>query len=157
MTNDQDSRLMDAFRKLRDAEAAPDEEALYAFYDALPTMAAGDMLGEWRGGILSRGHPVERQLAVMRWAGKRFAGPDEVYPIISLDGEGKRVVNDALGAATLREVAFRGVVTATMIYDSAPVFDHFRRVGNDLVVGAMDRKGDDGPMLFFYLERLADR
>ena len=40
-----------------------------------------------------------------------------------------------------------------MIYDQHPIFDHFRKVNDDLVVGAMDRKGDAFP-LFFYLRRL---
>lgn len=141
------------FVQLRDGDTAPDENVLFNFFDRLPAMPAERMLGDWTGGILSRGHPVESQLAAMRWDGKRFCGANEVYPIISRDERGHRVVNDILGAASLREVVFRGVATATMIYDKSPVFDHFRKVDDHLVVGVMDKKGNDSP-LFFYLARL---
>ena len=48
---------------------------------------------------------------------------------------------------------YRGVVTATMVYDRHPIFDHFRRIADDRVLGVMDRKGDEAP-LFFFLRRL---
>ncbi|WP_295801738.1 DUF4334 domain-containing protein [uncultured Microbulbifer sp.] len=142
------------FIHLRDGEEVPSQAELFAFFDRLLAMPAQRMLGDWAGGILSRGHPVEGQLTAMRWNGKRFSGADEVYPIISLDEQGNRVINDVLGTASLREVVFRGVATATMIYDKSPVFDHFRKVHENLVVGVMDQKGNENP-LFFYLERLS--
>jgi hypothetical protein len=58
-----------------------------------------------------------------------------------------------MGQASLREVAYRGVVTATMVYDQHPIFDHFRRVSGDVVLGVMDRKGEE-KSLFFWLRRL---
>jgi len=145
--------LEEKFVSLRDRGEAPWEQELFAFFDSLPAMPAQRMLGDWTGGVLSRGHPVEGQLTAMRWGGKRFNSADEVYPIISQDDQGNRVINDVLGTASLREVVFRGVATATMIYDKSPVFDHFRKVHDHLVVGVMDQKGNDQP-LFFYLERL---
>ena len=33
---------------------------------------------------------------------------------------------------------YRGVVSATMIYDSLPIIDIFRKVDDDTVLGAMD-------------------
>ena len=56
--------------------------------------------------------------------------------------------------ASLRAVEHRGVVTATMVYDNHPVFDHFRRVDGATVLGLMDRKGEPAP-LFFWLRRSA--
>ncbi len=53
-----------------------------------------------------------------------------------------------MGEATLRMVEYRGVVTATMVYDKHPIFDSFRAVDADTVMGAMDRKGEDAPLLF---------
>ena len=141
------------FERLLDPAQSPQDARLFEFYDRLPAMPAEAMLGDWTGGILSRNHPVDAQLGAMRWDGKRFVGPNEVYPIISKDDEGKRVVNNVLGTACLREVVFRGVCTATMVYDKSPVFDHFRRVSQDLVVGVMDQKGNERPLVFF-LRRL---
>lgn len=52
-------------------------------------------------------------------------------------------------AARLRMVEYRGVVTATMVYDALPVNDHFRLVDENTVVGAMDMRGwDDHPFMF---------
>ena len=48
----------------------------------------------------------------------------------------------------LREVTHRGVVTAAMVYDSLPIIDVFRRVDDDVRLGAMDMRGLPFPYLF---------
>lgn len=53
--------------------------------------------------------------------------------------------------ARLRMVDYRSVSTATMIYDAQPITDHFRRLDDDTVLGAMDLRGLDQP--FFFLLR----
>lgn len=57
--------------------------------------------------------------------------------------------------ARLRSLAFRGVVSAAMIYDSLPVIDSFRRVDTTRVLGLMDLRGMEQPF-FFLLRREAD-
>ena len=54
--------------------------------------------------------------------------------------------------ARLRTVRHRGVDTAAMIYDALPVIDVFRRVGDDVLIGAMDMRGLAAPF-FFLLHR----
>lgn len=54
--------------------------------------------------------------------------------------------------ARLRTTRYRGVDTATMIYDQLPVNDVFRRLDDDTVLGAMDLRGSAAPY-FFVLER----
>ncbi|MGW0042520.1 DUF4334 domain-containing protein [Rhodococcus sp. NPDC003348] len=54
--------------------------------------------------------------------------------------------------ARLRNTAFRGVDTATMIYDAHPINDVFRRIDDDTVIGWMDLRGSDRPY-FFSLRR----
>lgn len=54
--------------------------------------------------------------------------------------------------ARLRTTRYRGVDTATMIYDQVPVNDVFRRVDADTVLGAMDLRGSPAPY-FFVLQR----
>jgi hypothetical protein len=49
-------------------------------------------------------------------------------------------------------VEHRGVTTAAMVYDALPIIDVFRRVGPDIVVGAMDMRSLPSPF-FFLLER----
>lgn len=51
-------------------------------------------------------------------------------------------------AARLRMVEYRGVVSGTMVYDALPVNDHFRRVDEDTLFGAMDLRGLDAPFMF---------
>ncbi|TFV55012.1 DUF4334 domain-containing protein [Mycobacterium sp. PS03-16] len=54
--------------------------------------------------------------------------------------------------ARLRTTRYRGVDTATMVYDQLPVNDVFRRLDDDCVLGAMDLRGSAAPY-FFVLER----
>ncbi|MBC7171118.1 MAG: DUF4334 domain-containing protein [Polyangiaceae bacterium] len=126
---------------------------LHEFFDVLEPIEPAFMLGEWEGGVFNTGHPGERQLGALQWVGKTFRGANDVDPIVSRTGDGKREANPVLGSASLRAVSYRGVVTATMVYDQHPIFDHFRRITDDIVLGVMDRKGDTTP-LFFYLRRL---
>ena len=50
--------------------------------------------------------------------------------------------------ARLRMTAFRGVVSATMIYDALPINDVFRRVSPDVLLGIMDMRGVAQPFVF---------
>ena len=54
--------------------------------------------------------------------------------------------------ARLRTTRYRGVDTATMMYDQLPINDVFRRVSDDTVLGAMDLRGSSTPY-FFVLHR----
>ena len=55
--------------------------------------------------------------------------------------------------ARLRVTKFRGVTTATMIYDTLPINDVFRRVDADTALGLMDRRGDIAPGYFYFVLR----
>lgn len=52
-------------------------------------------------------------------------------------------------AARLRMLEYRGVLTATMVYDRQPIHDVFRKVDEDTVLGAMDLRGSAEPGIFF--------
>lgn len=54
--------------------------------------------------------------------------------------------------ARLRTTRFRGVDTATMIYDQLPINDVFRQIDESTVLGAMDLRGIKAPY-FFVLQR----
>ncbi|GAA4671568.1 DUF4334 domain-containing protein [Gordonia humi] len=54
--------------------------------------------------------------------------------------------------ARLRRVDYRGTVSAAMVYDQLPIIDHFRRLDDDAVLGAMDLRDSPRPY-FFLLER----
>lgn len=141
------------FNELVESATQVSIDALHQLFDSLEAVDTSFMLGEWEGGVFKTGHKGERQLDVIKWAGKSFLHENDVDPIISRAADGGREVNPVMGKATLRMVTYRGVTTATMVYDQHPIFDHFRKIHDGLVLGVMDRKGDELP-LFFYLRRL---
>lgn len=146
---------MNALNQLQTFRAAPqvDIATLLDWFDSLPPVAESFMLGAWQGGCFNTGHPSETMLAKMQWRGKRFNSRTDVAPMICANAAGEPEVNTVLGAAQLREVVYRGISTATMVYDNQPIFDHFRYIDDNTVLGIMDRKGDETP-LFFFLQRL---
>jgi hypothetical protein len=126
---------------------------LDAFYAALEPVAEAFMLGEWTGGMFFTGHVAEGMLSQMQWVGKHFHHRDLVDPIVCTTEGGSRKANDVMGRASLREVVYRGELTATMVYDKHPIFDHFKKINEKTVFGIMDRKGEAVPA-YFYLQRL---
>ena len=55
-------------------------------------------------------------------------------------------------AARLRSTLYRGKLSATMVYDTLPILDVFRRLDGDSLLGVMDCKGMGQPF-FFVLRR----
>ncbi|WP_137875773.1 DUF4334 domain-containing protein [Rhodococcus sp. Q] len=73
-----------------------------------------------------------------------FEGKD----LSRLVATGRPVVSTRKPKARLRSTRFRGVDTATMIYDAHPINDVFRRVSDDTVIGWMDLRGSERPYFF---------
>jgi hypothetical protein len=162
-------------------EMVPPDEAL-AYFDSLPVVAPGEMLGRWRGSALPTGSPLDGLLEAYGWYGKEFLDDESVHPLLFTDRSGSPrpvdprllpmgVLRDYAGflqmwplrtaftrlrpllftekpRARLREVTHRGVVTAAMVYDALPIIDVFRRVSDDVRLGAMDMRGLPSPFLF---------
>lgn len=133
---------------LDDLAAGTTLDEVYSLFDSLDAVAEEELVGDWVGALVPTGHPGEKLLDRLRWAGKTFRSRDDVDPIVVHDEQGQRTASDVMGSATVRMVEFRGVVTATMVYDQHPVFDHFRRLSDDTLLGVMDRKGEDHPLVF---------
>ena len=53
--------------------------------------------------------------------------------------------------ARLREIRYRGAVTAAMIYDDLPIIDIFRKIDDTTVLGVMDVKGKMEKKGYFFL------
>lgn len=146
--------ILHTFDRLAASATPIPAHELFALFDGADAIdETAFMHGEWSGGVFKSGHPGEAQLAAIGWVGKRFTHDDDVDPIVGLDAAGRRAANPVMGKASLRLVVYRDLPTATMIYDKHPIFDHFRRLTDELVIGVMDRKGEASP-LFFYLQRL---
>lgn len=92
------------------------------------------------------------------WNSPPFHSATDAKPLVCLDADGNKFSNtEAMkGEASLWMEEFRGEVTASMVYDGAPVHDHFKVVDENAVVGIMNGKGalDGGRHLYFYLERV---
>ena len=145
--------LEDRFRQLLDGDEPPSVGDLAALYDASEPIDFAFLLGEWNGGTFGHGHPLEPYLASIGWAGKAFRAPDDVDPIVCFAENGDRVANAAAGTAHLELCVDRGSQTVSMVYDSRPMRDHFRRISDRIVVGVMEEEGGRGP-LYFYLARI---
>jgi hypothetical protein len=57
--------------------------------------------------------------------------------------------------ASLKTMSFKGVASAAMVYDDLPIIDHFRRIDDRRVMGAMMIETDDR-IYFFELEGVAE-
>lgn len=147
------------FDALRQAEAA-DPAELDALWADLAPARVEEILGPWRGGDFATGHVASAVLEKVRWHGKRFDGALAAVPLVCRDENGDLYSNrDAGGGgeASLWEVGFRGEVTATMVYDRMPVFDHFKKVDDDTLMGIMNGKLEAAfgvkDLYYFWLER----
>ena len=135
---------------------------LDAFWDTLEPTTIDFMIGEWQGGEFQTGHRANGFMKRLNWFGKTFVSAAEAKPLVCLDADGNKFSNtEAMnGEASLWLEEFRGEMTASMVYDGAPVHDHFKKVDDNAVVGIMNGKGalDDSAgsprHLYFYLERV---
>ncbi|GAA4473022.1 DUF4334 domain-containing protein [Rhodococcus olei] len=138
-----------------------DPRELDRLWSQLPVVRIEELSGRWRGRGFRTGHRTGRLLERTRWYGKTFGSRFDVQPLICRgdDGELFSDVESGRGEAGLWMVEFRGEVTATMVYDGMPVFDHFKRVGADTLLGVMNGKGvlDDGEHFWFVLDRDDER
>ncbi|GAA4806538.1 DUF4334 domain-containing protein [Nocardioides caeni] len=147
------------FEALRTAEQA-DPAELDQLWTDLAVVEVDEMLGAWSGGDFATGHVASTILDKVNWVGKRFDGALDVQPIVCRGEDGQLYANEAAaggGGASLWPVGFRGEVTATMVYDKMPVFDHFKKVDDDTVMGIMNGKLASAfgiaELYYFWLER----
>ncbi|MGV9746347.1 DUF4334 domain-containing protein [Rhodococcus zopfii] len=137
-----------------------DPRELDALWDRLEPATIDDLVGyRWRGFSFDTGHHTHHMLGAARWYGKSFAGAEDAQPLLCYDEDGNLFSDKATGrgGASLWEVRFRGEITATMVYDGMPIFDHFKKVDDDTLIGVMNGKGrlvfDGGEHYWFGLER----
>jgi hypothetical protein len=138
-------------------EQIPDAE-LDTFWATLAPATIDFMIGEWKGGEFDTGHRANGFMKRLNWFGKTFHSATDAKPLVCLDDNGEKFSNkEAMkGEASLWLEEFRGEVTASMVYDGAPVHDHFKVVDDRTALGIMNGKGalDGTRHLYFYLERV---
>lgn len=154
------ARARERFGELRTWSSGVDPAELDEIWAVLSTVDADDVLGRWKGDDFATGHPINGMLTTSRWYGKTFRSRSDAHPLICCDENGELFSNLKMGdgAASLWNVEFRGEVTATMVYDGRPVFDHFKAVDANTLMGIMNGKADlvlhDGQHCYFLLERV---
>lgn len=161
---------------LETRRAGPDE--ILAAFDGLEPATLDFMTGRWRGFEIRTGHRLDGLLEPSGWYGKLFESAEAVHPLLfygpakrslyavdpmlvplfaplprsSVLGLAMKVarplLQTSLPKARLRMIEFRGRSTATMAYDSKPIFDHFAKIDDRRVLGIMDLKGMPGPYAF---------
>ncbi|MCX5402086.1 DUF4334 domain-containing protein [Streptomyces sp. NBC_00102] len=145
------------FQELREHDGQVDPLELDAVWAELDTVSPEEILGDWKGGEFRTGHPLDGMLAKADWYGKSFLSVHDAKPLVCRNAAGELYSNLELGQgeASLWTVEFRGESTATMAYDGRPVFDHFKRVDGNTLMGIMNAKGvpAEGPFYYFFLER----
>lgn len=148
-------KKFDDLKARTDAIADAELDELWA---ALVPVDIDFMIGEWRGGEFHTGHKANGFMERLNWFGKTFHSAADAKPLVCVDADGNKFSNtEAMkGEASLWMEEFRGEVTASMVYDGAPVHDHFKKVDDNAVLGIMNGKGalDGGRHLYFYLERV---
>ena len=156
---------------IKDGKVTTDEA--YAIFDALPPASIETLIGIWKGSEFPSGHPNDGLLAASGWFGKRFTDANTVDPLLFYKRDHKTFfaadpirkfrasaegvkdiasvqeeIETSEPTARLRMAVYRGKVTTAMIYDQAPIIDYFRQVDNNTLLGAMDRRGDNGTYYF---------
>ncbi|KAF7532758.1 hypothetical protein G7054_g7703 [Neopestalotiopsis clavispora] len=152
------SSIESRFEKLAHSKGHIDEADVAAIFDEAECVQPDFMLGSWEGGSFNTGHPTHELLQVNNWAGKTFRTVEDVDPIVLYNDAGARIWCKDYGNAQLREVKFRGIISAAMIYDNFPIIDSFRFVSDNIVIGAMDNKlvPKEAGTYYFYLRKLED-
>ena len=64
------------------------QQAALDFFDSLPVVHVDELTGRWRGSGLPTGHPLDGLLEEYGWYGKEFVAPDQVHPLLFVDGRG---------------------------------------------------------------------
>jgi hypothetical protein len=136
-------------------------------FDALEAVELEELLGVWKGRELRTGHPLDGVMKKLKWYGKAFHDAENVDPLLfELPGgkiaavdpapvfEGMKLLKAQGGKARMRSIECRGKLSAAMVYDNLPIIDHFRKAGEGMLLGMMDRKGDRDPY-FFLMEKTA--
>ncbi len=156
-------------------------ESILSFFDELESVNTEELIGQWKGTEVQTGHRMNGLLENLNWYGKTFESEENVHPLVfrSFSGQTQYSVNPQLiplsidfpknrfsrflfylvksfiktnkSCARLRMVECRNAITCTMIYDSKPINDHFKKIDYQTLLGLMDMKNEDP--FFFILER----
>jgi GXWXG protein/Domain of unknown function (DUF4334) len=160
-----ENKLIETFEHYKIQKFIEDDSKLLDLFDQLDPVSCDEIYSLWSGGSFQTGHWAAKALIDMKWYGKWFRSKLDAAPLICFDEEGNLFSNLILGGEGVLWMAeFRGKSSATLIYDSQPMFNHLRKVNDDTLMGIMDEKRllteieivPDNRFYYFYLHRVAE-
>ena len=155
---------LERFQNLKNRKGRIKDEVLLDLFDSLDCFSCEELHSRWKGGDFETGHWASGVLREMKWFGKWFKTNLDAKPLVCRNDNDQLYSNYVMnGEASLWMVEFRGEISATMIYDGQPIYDHFRKVDDNTILGIMNGKkalGKDvvsnGKYYYFYLERIEE-
>jgi hypothetical protein len=142
---------------------SPTQQQMAAAFDALDPVGVDMLVGLWEADPGYAETPGGRLLVESGWWGARFTDAETVDPLLfrSDDGDGlfaadllrvlaliregaqnisarRTEVETSAPIGRVRMIEYRGVVTATLVYDQVPVLDYLRAVDNNTVIAAVE-------------------
>ncbi|KAF5021799.1 hypothetical protein F66182_6174 [Fusarium sp. NRRL 66182] len=150
-------------------KVTPEEAA--EMFDSLPALRPKELIGLWKGQSFLTGSPQDGQLESSGWYGREFIDENTVHPLVFKSKDNGRFAVDPLKAmalasqgthlpdaqseaetkeakARIRVVEFRGMATASMVYNQLPIIDSFRKVDDNTLLGAMENVQLPSPYFF---------
>lgn len=135
-------------------------------FDGLAPVSIEAVLGTWKADASYAETPGGRLLVDSGWWGARFTDAQHADPLLFRTADGTGLFAADLGKVfalistgpqdlsarraevetrepmgRLRMVECRGVVSATLIYDHAPILDYIRAVDGDTLIAAVEGRG----------------
>ncbi|ADV84088.1 GXWXG domain-containing protein [Terriglobus saanensis] len=152
------------FQQLKKEHKFSNDMKLWDLFDSLDSVGIEDSLGLYQGGGFDTGHWLFQLMGEMKWYGKNFVSQMGVVPLLCYNQEGHIYSEGMFGGASLWMTEFRGKPSVMLNYDKEPVFDHFRKVDNNTLLGIVNGKTlsngkdivENGKFQFVYLERVAE-
>jgi hypothetical protein len=125
---------------------AIDSARVMALYRQLEPVSIDFMIGTWHGSLFN-GQSGDG------WWGKNMISAELVQPLLFQREDGSVYSNDVWGMAHLKTDTYEDLSeTATLVYNDKPLYDLFRRVTDETVVG-LTPASVAGTDFFFQLTR----
>jgi len=127
-------------------QGAIDSAVLMPLYKQLEPVSLEFMLGTWHGSLFN-GQSGDG------WWGKNMISAEHVQPLLFQRPDGSVYSNEVWGLAHLKLGVFDGLSeTAMLVYNDKPLYDYFRRVTDETVIG-LTPAAAAGTDFFFQLTR----
>lgn len=138
-------RLLDLIEQGKRGVAV-DGALLMSLYRQLPAVSIEFMIGTWHGSLFN-GQSGDG------WWGKNMISADLVQPLLFQREDGSVYSNDVWGMAHLTTDTFEDLTeTATLVYNDKPLYDFFRKLNDETVIG-LTPAAAAGTDFFFQLTR----